>query len=189
MKHAGNRPWAGTAIFRILVIVICGMIFAPYLPVNYFTITERGRTIFSCPVPNAYPFVTTYIHSLQLTPVKDDYRFVNGKIWTWEEWTQSHNAGLPSVTPPHAVLVLSPPWMINRGGRFVHDVINYRIGNERFGRNTWLLRPWNEIKIFEKYPSYRVVMEASAAPLKDARTAGFDTIGEMPGADKRIVSF
>ncbi|MDR3280517.1 MAG: DUF1850 domain-containing protein [Synergistaceae bacterium] len=187
MKHALG-PGPGSILLRIIFIAALGAIFMSYMPVNYFTVTGRGRTLFSCPAPNGYPFVATYIHSLQLTPVKDDYRFVGGRIWGWEEWTQSHNAGLPSVTPPHAVLVISPPWMINRGGRFSHDVIYYRIGTEKFGRNLWKFGPWDEISIFEKYPSYRVAIEISVTPLGDAGTTGFDTIHETPNADRRIMS-
>jgi hypothetical protein len=187
MKHAyGSRVMV--FCLRALFIIILGVIVVPYLPVNFFTATGRQRTLFSSPAPNGYSFTTTYIHSLQLTPVKDDYRLVGGRIWGWEEWTQSHNAGLPSVTPPHAMLIISPPWMINRGGRFASNIIYYRIGTEEFGRNIWLLAPWDEIKIYEKYPSYRVALEASIVPLKDADLIGFDTIHSQPNANRRVFS-
>jgi hypothetical protein len=158
------------------------------MPVNYFTVTGRGELLFSCPVPNGYSFTTVYTHSLQLTPVKDDYRFVGGKIWGWEEWTQSHNAGLPSALSPGMKVIVSPPWMINRGGRVAHDIIYYRVGSRVFGQNLWFFEPWGEIKIFEKYPSYRMELRTSPAPLKDAELFGFDTIRQRPNADERVFS-
>jgi hypothetical protein len=158
------------------------------MPVNYFTITGRGRLLFSTPAPNGYSFATTYIHSLELTPVKDDYRFIGGKIWIWEEWTRSYNAGLPSVITPHSRFLMSPPWMITRGGRKSSNLIYYRVGTEKFGRNLWRLEPWEEINIFEKYPSYRMAFEATITPLGQTTLTGFDTIHEQPNADKRIFS-
>jgi hypothetical protein len=158
------------------------------MPVNYFTATGRGELLFSSPAPNGYPFLTVYTHSLQLTPVKDDYRFVGGRIWGWEEWTQSHNAGLPSALPPGMRVILSPPWMINRGGRFAHDVIYYRVGTRVFGQNLWFFGPWGEIRIFEKYPSYRMELRASWAPMKDAKIFGFDTIRQRPNKNESVFS-
>jgi hypothetical protein len=139
-------------------------------------------------MPNGYSFSTTYIHSLELTPVMDDYRFVSGRMWGWEEWTRSLNSGLPSVMSPHVRFVSSPPWAIYRGGRLEAETIYYRIGTERFGRNTWRLAPWREINVFEKYPNYRVALQTSVAPLKETAVTGFDTIHEQPDANRRIFS-
>ena len=83
---------------------------------------------------------------------------------------------------------MSPQWMINRGGRFSADMIHYRIGTGEFGRNLWRFRPWDEIKIYEKYPSYRVALQASVLSLKKTRLEGFNTIHKSPNADKRIFS-
>jgi hypothetical protein len=157
---------------RAALMLVCALIFLPSMPVNYFTVTGNGRLLFSSPAPNGYSFVTTYIHSLERTPVRDDYRFTGGRIWGWEEWTMSLNAGLPSVLSPRSRLVLSPPWMITRGGG-AHGAIHYRIGNAGFGRNTWRLDPWDEINVFEKYPGLRVSLEASVAPLGEAEISGF----------------
>jgi hypothetical protein len=186
MKHAPEAGGFKAAAAKFFLIAVCAAFAVPYMPVNHFTATGREKLLFSCAMPNGYPFVTTYIHSLQLTPVKDDYRFSGGKIWQWEEWTQSHNAGLPSVTPPHAMLILSPPWMINRGGRAAFGVIYYRAGTERFGRNVWSLAPWDDINIYEKYPSYRIALETKIKPFKDAALRGFDTIKDVPDVNKHI---
>ena len=146
------------------------------MPVNCFTATGRGELLFSCPVPNGYSFTTTYIHSLELTPVRDDYRFVSGRIWGWEEWTKSLNAGLPSVQIPGTKFIMSSPWMIIRGGRRTRYIIYYRVGTEVFGLNKWHLEPWDEINIFERYPMYRVSLEAVAVPYRLAAIFGFNTI-------------
>ena len=163
---------------RFLLLLICMVVFALYMPVNFFTVTGREGLLFSCPMPNGYSFVTTYIHSLERTPVRDDYRFVSGRIWGWEEWTMSLNAGLPSVTLPGVKIVVSPPWMITRGGRRIKDLVYYRVGTEEFGRNKWLLEPWEEINVFEKYPKYRLSFEASAVPFRHAVITGFNSVGK-----------
>jgi hypothetical protein len=153
-------------------------ILVPSLPVNYFTITSKGDLLFSCPVPNGYSFETFYIHSLERTPVRDDFRFVSGRIWGWEEWTKSLYAGMPSVPSSGTKLVVTPSWMITRGGRRTVDLINYRVGTSEYGRNKWRLEPWEEISIFEIYPKYRVSLEASAVPFRLAMIKGFDTINK-----------
>ena len=160
---------------RTLLILICATIFVPHMPVNYFTITGREGLLFSCPVPNGYSFETTYIHSLELTPVHNNYRFVSGRIWGWEEWATSLNAGLPSVLPRGVRFVSSHSWMIIRGGRQTRGLIYYRIGTDKFGLNKWRLEPWEEINVFEKYPMQRVAFEASAVPFRTAITTGFGT--------------
>jgi hypothetical protein len=179
LKHAG-----GSSIFKIalkaILALACASIFFPSLPVNYFAVSHRGKIILASPIPNAYPFFTTYIHSLQLTPVIDDYRFVNGRIWGWEEWTQSHNAGLPSVPLPHSKFIMHSPWMIYRGGRYAANIVNYRIGDAKFGRNVWRLDPWNAINIFEIYPKFSMAFRASIVPFRNAPIEGFDTIHGQP---------
>ena len=79
MKHA-ESPTRRLLFFRALLIAVCAVIIVPSMPVNYFTITGRGRTLFTSPVPNGYQFLTTYTHSLERTPVVDDYRFVGGRM-------------------------------------------------------------------------------------------------------------
>ncbi|MDR1137146.1 MAG: DUF1850 domain-containing protein [Synergistaceae bacterium] len=187
MKHAERH-----GIFKIFCMTSLTALGAALcimsMPVNYLTVTGRGEILFSCPVPNGYPFLTVYTHSLQLTSVKDDYRFVSGKMWGWEEWTQSHNAGLPSVLSPGMKVIVSQPWMINRGGRIGHNLIYYRIGSRLFGQNVWFFEPWGEIRIFEKYPSYRMELRASPVPLRDAKIFGFDTIGQQRDANEHVFS-
>ncbi|MDR1915295.1 MAG: DUF1850 domain-containing protein [Synergistaceae bacterium] len=158
---------------RIFLVMLCLAAYIPLMPVNYFTITDAGGTLLASPVTNGASFITSYIHSVQLSPVIDDYRFVNGLIWGWEERTQSHNAGLPSTAPEHGKLIMNPPWMITRGGRASHTAIFHRVGSDKLGRNTWRLPPFAEISAFEIYPSARVSLSVSIRRLIDSPVVGF----------------
>jgi hypothetical protein len=172
MKHA-DRLSARNLLPRIFLIAVLAAVFGSRMPVNYFSVREGESTLLASPMPSGASFVTTYIHSLELTPVVDDYRFVCGKIWGWEEWTRSHNAGLPSVAPEHSRIITRPPWMIVRGGRFGTDSINYRVGTAAFGRNTWRLAPFDELPAYERYPARRVSFETSIKTLSEAVAIGF----------------
>lgn len=158
-------------IARWIVALACLVYLLPAWPVNYFEIAtadEEERVVLAGPTANGGSFVTSYIHSVQLSPVIDDYRIVGGTIWSWEERVQSHNAGLPFDAPEHGRFLSDPPWMIVQGGRHTFETIVLRIGDEHFGQNTWHLPPWEEIKIFAKYPGKRMAMRASVRALKDA---------------------
>jgi hypothetical protein len=91
--------------------------------------------LFAASAPLGQEFATEYIHSVQLTPVQDTYRIVNGRIWSWQERVQSHNAGLPFSRPPFGRFRMEPPWMVIEGGRQSWENIVLRVGNTTFGRN------------------------------------------------------
>jgi hypothetical protein len=44
--------------------------------------------VFRGAAPLGQEFWTQYIHSVQRTPVLDCYRIVNGRVWSWREYTQ-----------------------------------------------------------------------------------------------------
>jgi hypothetical protein len=162
-------------VLRAALVIICAALYIPSMPVNYFTVTDDdGGILYASPAVNGAAFVTSYIHSVQLTPVIDDYRFVNGAIWGWEERVQSHNAGLPSTAPEHGRLIMSDPWMIIRGGRTAHSSIIHRVGSEKFGRNTWRMPPFKEISAFETHQSARVIFSCRIMRLKDSPIVGFE---------------
>jgi hypothetical protein len=141
------------------------------MPVNWLSITGDGVELFS-PLPNGASFPTIYTHSVEKTPVVDEYRIVGGKIWGWEERVKSHNAGLPFSAPEHGSFVVRPDWMIVRGGRRPSDSIAYRVGNAETGRNMWELPPFR-VNAFEKYPSRRVFIESSIRKLREAPLKGW----------------
>ncbi|MDR1472042.1 MAG: DUF1850 domain-containing protein [Synergistaceae bacterium] len=169
-----DRPRAGERIVRAALIILCMAAYIPSMPVNRFEITDAGGTLYASPVPNGASFVTRYIHSVQLTPVVDDYRFANGRIWGWEERVQSNNAGLPSIPPERGRFIMASPWMIVRGGGESHSVIVHRVGSAEFGLNTWRLLPFGEIRAFERHPYARVRFSCSIAKLKDSPVVGFE---------------
>lgn len=51
----------------------------------------------------------TIIHSVEQTPVVDEYRIQEGRIWAWREKIKSHNAGLPSLRPERGRFMHAPP--------------------------------------------------------------------------------
>lgn len=171
IKYSVNKN--ARALAALAAAVICAAFLLPAWPVNYLEITtadEAGEVVLAAAVVGGDSFVTTYIHSVQLSPVVDDYRVVGGKLWSWEERVLSHNAGLPFAAPEHGRFIFDPPWMIVQGGRHTFETILHRVGNERFGKNTWRLAPWSEIRIFELRPGKKMAIRASVRALKDART-------------------
>ncbi len=97
-------------------------------------------------------FTLRYIHSVEKTPVEDEYRSVGGRIRLWEERTVSHNAGLPTEAPPNGRFIMGKNWMHVRGGGASFPFFRYRVGNEILGRNILLLSGGKKLDLFEKYP-------------------------------------
>lgn len=97
-------------------------------------------------------FTLRYIHSVEKTPVEDEYRGVNGRIRLWEERTVSHNAGLPTEAPRNGRFIMGKKWMHVRGGGYSFPLIRYRVGNETMGRNILILSGSKKIDLFKKYP-------------------------------------
>ena len=159
------------ARFSLGLLAIAALI--PNMPVNRLRIHDGEAALCAAPVRSGAPFITEYEHSVQLSPVIDEYRIVQGRIWSWEERVQSHNAGLPFDAPKRGRFVMSPPWMIVRGGEIGMERIAYRIGSTEFGKNRWRLPPFDEIAAYEILPTRRVFIEASVVWLRDAEYAGF----------------
>ena len=155
---------------KLALGALCCAVLLPNMPVNCLMIvSERDVPLFSSPLPHGAAFVTTYIHSVQLTPVVDEYRILQGGIWGWEARMRSQGAGLPFSAPEHGRFIVekNPPWMVVQGGRRVEERIVYRIGNDEFGRNTWQLPPFDPVEIYRRFPSKRVFIEASVKKFKD----------------------
>lgn len=164
VKRAVSYRMKRTAAAVILIII--SYIFAPVSVVEF---THRdGRLLLSSPLRFGQSFETEYIHSVQRTPVVDIYVPLSGTVWQWEERVQSHNAGLPFQRPEHGSFVMSPPWMILRGGRTSHDEIRYRVGSETLGRNIWRLPYVGEVRAYELYPNAPMVIRSRLVSLIDA---------------------
>jgi hypothetical protein len=140
-------------------------------PVSVISIsTDKGKAIFYGPIPEGWTFTSRIIHSLEKTPVEDEYRVVSGRIWQWEERFQSNNAGLPTEVPENGQFLSAPGWFIIRGGRNRWGVLRYRVGSSGLGRNILTLEGFGQIRAFEKYRGERLLIEVRTVPF--ARAAG-----------------
>jgi hypothetical protein len=176
-SSAGSKDKSGRSFgfLRTAFALLLGALLLAELPVSYLTITGDGVSLAS-PVPNGSSFTTTYIHSVEKTPVIDRYRIVGGKIWVWEEKVRSHNAGLPFDAPEHGSFIMDSGWMIIRGGRRSMESIAYRVGNSEIGRNTWNLPPYF-LSAYERCPSRRVFIESSVRKFRSAPLIGWQEEG------------
>lgn len=135
-------------------------------PVTMVSISlDSGKTVFSAPVPEGWTFTSRIVHSLEKTPVEDEYRVVSGQIWQWEERFQSNNAGLPTEIPFNGRFVSSPGWFIIRGGGNRWDSLYYRVGNGNLGKNVLALDGFGKIQLYEKYPGQRLLIGTFSKPL------------------------
>lgn len=159
-------------LLRVLVVMSCATYFLPRMPVHYFHVSDGDDVVLAAALPAGGSFVTTYIHSVQLTPVIDDYRICNGKIWGWEERIQSHNAGLPFDAPKYGRMIYNAPWMTVQGGRHAHDRIVYRVGTADLGQNVWNIPPFPNIEAYKKYSGKRLFMHVSMVEARKAKTIG-----------------
>ncbi len=124
-----------------------------------------GTIIFSAAAPLGRAFQTRYLHSVQLSPVEDEYRIQEGRIWSWREKVMSHNAGLPTHPLPRGRYVSEPPWMIMEGGGASWPEIFVRIGDARFGNNEIYGSGIPPIALWRLFPGQRVRLGVTACPL------------------------
>jgi hypothetical protein len=130
--------------------------------------------VFAVVAPLGQEFGTGYIHSVQRTPVLDVYRIAGGRIWSWREYAQSHNAGLPFQAPACGRFRMQHPWMVIEGGRQVWRQIVLRVGNAKLGRNvlTWERGPDRiRIDLYARYSGRRLALGVERLPLATAALA------------------
>jgi hypothetical protein len=137
--------------------------------------------VFRGAAPLGQELWTQYLHSVQLTPVLDCYRIVNGRVWAWREYVQSHNAGLPFQKPACGRFVMDSPWMILEGGRQSWERIVLRVGSAELGRNAFAFcrgLPDVWIPLYESHSGKRLLIEVARLPLLSA--VGLTGSGESP---------
>jgi hypothetical protein len=138
--------------------------FAPSAAAN--ETSAREAPLFLAGAPLGQEFATEYIHSVQLTPVEDIYRIVNGKIWSWQERVQSHNAGLPFARPPFGRFRMEAPWMVVEGGRQSWDAIVLRVGDAELGRNVFSFGAnAPRTALYAHFPGKRLELRVERRPL------------------------
>lgn len=122
--------------------------------------TENGDIVLHVPALLGRSVTNTIIHSVQLTPVIDEYRVQEGRIWAWREKIMSHNAGLPSLKPERGKFVYDSPWMIVEGTGASWERFIYRVGTEELGKNEFCAFPVPCRKFWQELPGQRLLVRA-----------------------------
>jgi len=141
---------------------------------------HQGRLIFQSPVSLGHKFTTRYIHSVELTPVEDEYKVAKGLLWTWEERVRSTNAGLPFDRPKYGRFIDNGEWMVFQGGRMSWKEYYYRVGNKNIGRNQVTLEPFGRRNFFEIFEGERLIVRILKMPLISARFYRTGILGRAP---------
>ncbi|MFP4481679.1 MAG: DUF1850 domain-containing protein [Thermovirgaceae bacterium] len=143
-------------MYFLLLFVVSSCVIILCSPVSVIALSEKRGTWLRVPVPLGQRLVTTYTHSVQKTPVEDEYVISSGWIWQWQERVKSHNAGLPAEFPRNGSFSTGPEWFVFRGGRRRWKTLLLRVGSERFGQNRIeFAQPWKEVS----YELFRVLPE------------------------------
>lgn len=125
--------------------------------VDYFYVRDdTGELVFAAPAANGNRFTTRYIHSVERSPVEDEYRIASGEIWMWEERVRSSNAGLPSAKPAKGRFIDTGNWLIYQGGRNSVKEYFYRIGNQHFGLNQVDFAPYGLCDFYKIFKGERL---------------------------------
>lgn len=153
--------------FRLLFVIIflISIITVLFSPVHNLIIKSDELSLLSLPVSSVNTFHTGYIHSVQLTPVEDDYKIIDSSIWLWEERVVSHNAGLPVDAPRNGRFFQDKNWMYVQGGRYNSQKYFLRVGNSTLGKNWLKISPFAKINLFEHFPSKLLEIEVTETPL------------------------
>lgn len=162
-----DRPT--NSLILVLAACVCFFVSAIGWQVDFLCIEDGEKVLLSVPVANGYRFVTEYIHSVELTPVEDEYAVVEGSLWNWQERVKSSNAGMPSLAPEHGKYINTPEWLIFQGGRKPWERFYLRVGDARFGRNKLFAPPFGKISLYERLPGRRLAVSAFKAPLFSVR--------------------
>lgn len=140
------------------------------------TDNKTGRVVFALSAPNGYRFTTGYTHSVELTPVEDEYAVAGGALWNWQERVKSSNAGMPSIAPEHGRYINTDEWLIFQGGRRPAERFYLRVGNEKFGRNWIELPPYGRAGLYKIIPGVRLAVSAEKKPLASISPVGLELL-------------
>jgi hypothetical protein len=149
-------------------VVLLGMLFLLLSPVPVLVVGEQrgeGASLLEVMLTPFQPVVTRYIHSVERTPVEDEYYPSHGTLWQWEERVRSHNAGLPFLLRPQSSFFQDASWMHFRGGGSWYASISLRVGTEEFGRNQLELPGFASWDLFRLFPGKLLVLRVEEVPL------------------------
>ena len=149
-----SRSHRGMFLIFLALLPLCIVAGWPVNTLNVRLVEQNVNSdgfFLRVPILLGRTMTTTIVHSVELTPVIDEYHILEGRIWAWREKIKSHNAGLPSLRPERGRFLHEPPWMIVEGTGQSWDSIHYRVGSETLGKNELCLPPapcrelWREI--------------------------------------------
>ena len=135
--------------FLALIAAIPAVLF---WPVDALIVQDDGgHIVLREAMPLGREFATRYIHSLELSPVEDEYVARDHLIRQWRSRVQSHNAGMPSLKPDRGRMYTDPPWIVFEGALISLPDFTLRVGNETLGQNHLRIgmRPWQPL-----YPAF-----------------------------------
>lgn len=125
--------------------------------------SRQDERVYHGPILLGRGVTNTIIHSVQLTPVIDEYRVQEGRIWAWREKILSHNAGLPSLKPERGRFAYDPPWMIVEGTGAAWESFLYRVGTEGLGKNELCIFPDPCRELWREIPGARLLFQVVAS--------------------------
>ena len=149
-------------------MALLGMLFFFAAPVPVLVVAPQrgdGEFLLAVLLTPFQPVVTRYIHSVERTPVEDEYYASHGVLWQWEERVRSHNAGLPFLKRPQGTFFQDASWMYFRGGGAWYPTISLRVGTEEFGRNQMELPGVALWDLFRLFPGEPLVLRVEEVPL------------------------
>ena len=130
-----QKLWKSSMVLVCLAL-IAALPAAAFWPVDTLTIQDDdGQNVLRVAMLPGNSFTTCYIHSVQLSPVVEEYFVQEGLIWLWRARVQGQNAGLPTQAPSRGHMYFSEPWVVFEGALIYFASYALRVGNEKFGRN------------------------------------------------------
>ena len=126
---------------------------------------DNGQIVLRAAMPPGRGFATAYIHSVQLSPVEDEYFAQDGLIRQWLSRGQGHNTALPDPAQARGRVYIDQPWIVFQGTTTPLADYVLRVGNEHFGRNHLRIGqgPWQPL--YRTMPGKRLHIAASRCAL------------------------
>jgi len=168
----------------LLILILLPILFFISLygwRIDFFRISDsRGNIIFSSPAALGHKFITRYIHSVELTPVEDEYYIVGGRLWSWEERVRSSKAGLPFQGAKNGRFIMTKDWLIYQGGRLSWQTYYYRIGNEYHGLNQTMFEPYEIYDAYKVLPDRKLLIEVYRKPYMYESMQALESTSDTP---------
>lgn len=158
-KNFSHCPF--TTVILIILFISTAVFLLCSQTQHVLFVQHDGVVALSFSICAGETFTTEYIHSIELSPVLDVYMVMGGNLWAWEERTRTSNAGMPTEPPERGRYYVDPPWFCYQGGRMLPHV-NFRVGDDRFGRNRLFLPNGDVIDLYKLFAGKRLKLTTSS---------------------------